>query len=115
MTTKPVIPRAIARRDVEQAIDHYLAIADSSVALNLIDGLERAYAQISSYPASGSPRFSFELGIPDLRHMRIKGFPYLIFYVELASHIDIWRVLHTKRDIPAWIPAWLDDPDSREQ
>lgn len=31
--------------------------------------------------------------------------PYLIFYMEQADHIDVWRVLHAERDIPAWIQA----------
>ena len=27
----------------------------------------------------------------------------LIFYVEHPDHIDVWRVLHGKRDIPDWL------------
>ena len=27
----------------------------------------------------------------------------MVFYVDRADHIDIWRVLHGKRDIPSWI------------
>jgi hypothetical protein len=30
-------------------------------------------------------------------------YPYLVFYVERSDHIDIWRVLHGQRDIPAWL------------
>jgi len=30
-------------------------------------------------------------------------YPYLVFYVEHADHIDVWRVLHGQRDIPAWM------------
>jgi len=29
------------------------------------------------------------------------------FYVERADSIDVWRVLHSQRDIPAWL---LDEP-----
>ncbi|ENO88947.1 plasmid stabilization system [Thauera aminoaromatica S2] len=32
-------------------------------------------------------------------------YPYLVFYVERADHIDVWRVLHGERDIPAWMQA----------
>ncbi|MET2832293.1 type II toxin-antitoxin system RelE/ParE family toxin [Mesorhizobium shangrilense] len=107
MTAKLVIPREQAREDVDKAVENYLETAGPRVTTNLVEQLERAYTQIASYPAAGSPRFAYELGVPNLRHVRINGFPYLIFYVELAAHIDVWRVLHAKRDIP----AWLEDPD----
>ena len=32
----------------------------------------------------------------------VGGFPCLIFYVEHDTHLDIWRVLHAQRDVPAW-------------
>jgi toxin ParE1/3/4 len=107
VTAKPVIPREQALQDVDKAVEDYLDAAGPRVAINLVEQLERAYAQIASYPGAGSPRFGYELGVPNLRHVRIKGFPYLIFYVELAAHIDVWRVLHANRDIP----AWLEDPE----
>jgi toxin ParE1/3/4 len=30
-----------------------------------------------------------------------------VFYIERGDHIDIWRVIHAHRDIP----AWMRDPD----
>jgi toxin ParE1/3/4 len=30
-----------------------------------------------------------------------------VFYVERPDHIDVWRVLHGQRDIP----AWMQEPD----
>ena len=35
----------------------------------------------------------------------LKGYPYLVFYIERDSHIDVWRVLHAQQDIPAWLQA----------
>jgi toxin ParE1/3/4 len=26
-----------------------------------------------------------------------------VFYREQPDHIDVWRVLHAQRDIPAWM------------
>jgi toxin ParE1/3/4 len=26
-----------------------------------------------------------------------------VFYVEHASHVDVWRVLHGRRDLAAWL------------
>jgi toxin ParE1/3/4 len=30
-------------------------------------------------------------------------FPFLVFYVERTDHIDVWRVLHGQRNVPAWM------------
>jgi toxin ParE1/3/4 len=48
-------------------------------------------------------QYGHELGIPGLRSWPLKRFPQLIFYIERADHIDVWRVLHGERDIPAWM------------
>jgi toxin ParE1/3/4 len=45
---------------------------------------------------------------PGLRSRRLIGFPYLAFYVERDDCIEVWRVLHAQRDIP----AWLQNPES---
>ncbi len=100
---KGVIPRELANRDVEEAIDHYLVEATAKVALGFVDELEKAYARIARHPASGSPRHAHQLGLADLRFWPLGRYPYLIFYVECDEHIDVWRVLHEQRDIPAWM------------
>ena len=38
-----------------------------------------------------------------LRACALQTFPYLVFYVEREDDIDVWRVLHGNRDIPAWL------------
>ncbi len=100
---KPVVPRELAREDVNRAIDHYLAEASGKVALGLVDTLEKACAQIARQPAAGSPRYAHQLGIADLRFWPLGRYPFLVFYVERDDHIDVWRVLHAQRDIPAWM------------
>ena len=108
MAARPVVPRALARRDVEQAIDHYAAEAGERVALGFVEALQSAYRAIGGHPAAGSPRYAHELDIPGLRTRRLGRYPYLVFYVERADHIDVWRVLHAERDIP----AWMQQPDA---
>lgn len=103
MTRKPVVLRERARRDVEEAIEHYLAEARSEVALAFIDALEEAFRRMGEHPAAGSPRYALELNIPGLRSRVVGGFPNLVFYVEREADIDVWRVLHAARDIPAWL------------
>lgn len=100
---KGIVPRELANRDVEEAIDHYLLEATAKVALAFVDELEKAYAHIARHPASGSPRYAHQLGLADLRFWPLGRYPYLVFYVEYDEHIDVWRVLHQQRDIPAWM------------
>ncbi|MCD4749637.1 MAG: type II toxin-antitoxin system RelE/ParE family toxin [Thermoanaerobaculales bacterium] len=101
MTKKPVIPRTLATRDVEKAIEYYLEDGTVDAALGFIDALEAAYDHIARHPASGSPRLGHELDLPELRSWPLNTFSYLIFYLDRSDHIDVWRVLHQKRDIPS--------------
>ena len=103
MKTKDVIPRALARRDVDVAIDHYLGEGAVKAALDFVGALEKAYAHIGRQPASGSPRYAHELNLPGLRSWPLTRFPYLVFYFEHDDHVDVWRVLHAQRDIPVWM------------
>lgn len=108
MKTKPVVPREQARRDVEDAVAHYLAEGTEAAALGFIDALEKAYHHIGRHPATGSPRYAHELDQPGLRAWPLTRYPYLVFYVEHPDYIDVWRVLHGKQHIP----AWLQEPDA---
>ncbi|MFI4950206.1 MAG: type II toxin-antitoxin system RelE/ParE family toxin [Caulobacterales bacterium] len=103
MTSKPVVLREVARRDVDGAIDFYLAEAGEAVALRFIDSLQAAIFAIGRHPAAGSPRYGQELDLPGLRTRRVARFPYAVFYVERDRDVDAWRVLHAGRDIPAWL------------
>ena len=103
MKARAVIPRALAARDVEEAIDHYLGEDAVKAALAFIEALEKAYAHIGQQPASGSPRYAHELNLPGLRFWPLTRFPYLVFYFEQAECVDVWRVLHGQRDIPGWL------------
>jgi len=100
---KPVIPREQANLDVEEAIRYYLNEGSERAALGFIDAVERAYAHIGRHPASGSPRYALELDLPGLRSWPLRRYPHIVFYVELDDRVDVWRVLHGQRDIPAWM------------
>lgn len=100
MKSKPVIPRTLAHQDVEHALEYYLTEAAKLAALEFVDALEKAYAHTSLHPTTGSPKYAHELNLPGLRFWPLTAFPYLVFYLEQKSHIDVWRVLHGQRDIP---------------
>ncbi len=103
MKVKPVVPRDQASQDVDDAIAYYLEEASASIALEFIDALEQAYTHIARHPGTGSARYVHELDLPGLRSWSLSAYPYLVFYVERPDHIDVWRVLHGQRDIPAWM------------
>ena len=103
MKTKPVIPRELAGRDAEDAVDYYLQEAGDQVALGFIEWLQKTYDHIGRHPQTGSPRYAHELNLPGLRMWPLKRYPYLVFYVEQDDHIDVWRVLNSHRDIPVWL------------
>lgn len=98
---KPAQLRRRAADDIDAALNHYRSEAGQAVAVRFVDALERALAHVSRHPHNGSLRFSYELGLPELRSWPVSRFRYVIFYVELDAQIDIWRVLHTRRNVPA--------------
>ena len=101
MGDKPVRLRRRAAQEVEEAIRRYRSDATSAVASRFTGSFVDASRHISSHPESGSLRYADSGRLADLRHWRVRGFPYLLFYIERESEIDVLRVLHTSRDIPA--------------
>lgn len=108
MRSKPIALREKARRDIEDAIVYYLDEGAVEAALGFVHALEQAYAHISRQPATGSSRYAHELSLPGLRSWVVARYPHLIFYVERDHYIDVWRISHGKRDIP----ARMQDPEA---
>jgi len=105
VTHKPAILRVAADRDVQEAIDFYLTEGAQAAALKFIDAFEQALQDVERHTAIGSTRYAYELDLPGLRCWQLKGYPHIVFYIERAEHVDIWRVLHGSRDIPSWLHA----------
>lgn len=97
---KRVIPREAAEKDIDEAVDYYTDEAGADVASGFVEALRSAYRAIREQPGTGSPRYADLIGSPGLRHRKLPRYPYLVFYVEGADHIDVWRILHAQRDIP---------------
>ena len=98
-----IVRRRRADEDIEGAIAFYLSEAGPVIAADFIDRFEEALTKISRNPAAGSPRYGHGLHIMGLRHWPIRKFPYLIFYLEKDTHIELARVLHGSLDIPSWL------------
>jgi toxin ParE1/3/4 len=97
---KKLVRRALADADILTALEYYIANAPE-YALAFINDVEEAYQHIQQFPASGSSRYAYELSLPELRVWGCSKYPYLIFYVDCPSQIEVWRVLHSRSDIPA--------------
>lgn len=99
----PVVLRQRASDDVDEIVAYYLSEAGGEVARQFTDALEEAIGQLGRHPLIGSLRYSYELDLPELRNWSIRGFPYVVFYVARSDVVDVWRVLHAQRDLPAWL------------
>jgi len=95
------ILRSEARRDIASALDHYRATAGAQVAGEFAEAVETTVAQILRHPAKGSAFWQHRLAMPGLRKWKIGKFPYLAFYLDLASGPEVIRVFHMAQDIPA--------------
>ena len=95
--------RQLAINDADAAFDYLLEEAPPGTAADFIDSLQQTLDHLSQHPLTGSLRFAFELDIPELRSWSLNRFPYLVFYVCNDDHVDVWRILHAHRDIPASI------------
>ncbi len=101
MTAKRVKFRDLASEDLDSAAHFYVANAGHDVAERFIDAVEATARRVGKNPGLGALRFAYELSIPDLRAMNVGKFPYLMFYVERPELVEVWRLLHGSRDIPA--------------
>jgi len=96
----------LAVDDLEELVSYYLKEAQPTDALRLMDNAERAFDQIIVLPKIGALLDLDELPYEDIRRWHIQGFKHLIiFYREVAGGIEIIRVLHSARDIPALLKA----------
>ena len=109
MASLPVRLREHAATDIEAAVTYDLSEAGTDVADRFVDAIERTINQISRTPQSGSLRFAYELEIPDLRVRPVARFPHLVFYVVSDEAVDVWRVLHSRRDMPSPLADESDD------
>ncbi|WP_420634373.1 type II toxin-antitoxin system RelE/ParE family toxin [Candidatus Palauibacter sp.] len=101
MNSRSAVLRGSARRDVEEAVAHYLDAGGAKAALGFIEELEGALGHISRHPGSGSPRCGQEVNLAGLCSWPLTSYPHVVFYMEGRTTVDVWRVLHGRRDIPA--------------
>ena len=108
---RPVVAGTLADRDFDDILAYDMQESAPHAALCFADALEDAYSIIGRNPAIGSTRYADELDIPGLRSWALPRFPYVIFYLEREAHVEVWRILHGRRDIP----ARLQDPEPERE
>lgn len=92
-----------ARHDADEAAAWYAEQGGLVLEIAFVEALQAATAQISRHPGIGSNRYADLLKTQALRFWSLKKFPHLLFYIERETQVDILRVLHAQRDIPAWM------------
>ena len=103
MKAKRVAVRQAAARDIDAAVGYYLQEGGAALATRFVAALDEAYRHIRRFPATGALRYAAEIGVSGLRFWPLDKFAYLVFYVEREDHVDVLKVLHAQRDIPAWL------------
>jgi len=95
----------LARRRIDRVAGKqgHSPLTGRTAASSFVEKLEDTVDRIAAHPEAGSPRYAHDLSLPGLRFSPITGFPHLVFYVVREEVIDVWRVLHGERDIPAWM------------
>ena len=103
MNGKPIVSRDSALRDIEETVAYYLAEGSAQAVKGFVAALKQASAHIGRNPATGSLRYAHSLNLHGLRSWPLKRYPQLVFYVEREAHVEIWRVLHGRRDLSEWL------------
>ncbi len=86
--------------DVETILDYYLSEAGVQTAERFLEALSEALLLIDAQPGIGSPRLAIAFRRPSLRVWPVRDFPYLICYHERNGIVEVWRIVHTSRNIP---------------
>ena len=85
-------------------IDHpaaFLCGENPAAAMSFLDSVETAFGLLLEQPGIGSLRYAHLLPGVTLRMWPAQRFPYLIFYLDRADAVEVLRVLHGARDLPA--------------
>lgn len=107
---KPVRVRPRADTEIDALAD-YIAQDNPAAAFRFLDAVRKTFDLIGEQPGIGSRRYAHLPMMEGLRVWPVADFEkHLVFYIERPGHIDVLRVLHGARDIPAALGESPDDP-----
>lgn len=100
--------RPQARQDAAESAAWYATHRGMMVELAFIDALQDAEARLSQFPASGSVRHANLLpnSVEPLRFTPLPAIArYLIYYLDLPTHVEVVRVWNAARGLDALMEA----------
>jgi len=98
---KSVRLRPRADTDIDALVDYLLSDSPDSAG-RFLDAVQKSCDLIGEQSGIGSRRYAHPPKLEGLRMWAVSDFEnHLIFYIERPSYIDVLRVLHGSRDIPA--------------
>ncbi|MET0652282.1 MAG: type II toxin-antitoxin system RelE/ParE family toxin [Hyphomicrobiaceae bacterium] len=83
-----------AARDLTKISDDITAAAGERVALSFVGRLRRSIERLTEFPRMGRRRPGFG---PGVRSWTLT--PYVVFYRQLDSDVEIVRILHGRRKL----------------
>ena len=103
MTGRVFRVHALADQDIHSAINYYIDLQAAEAGTKFLFAVEKAYKFHYQFPNAGSNKFGTLLQLPELRTWPLTKFPYSLIYMPNAQGLDIFRLLHHKRDIPTFL------------
>ncbi|HAI58986.1 MAG TPA: hypothetical protein DCM32_03805 [Xanthomonadaceae bacterium] len=101
---KPIYWRDAARRDLDDAAVWYGQQGGLPLETRFIAAVEATAGLVGEHPATGSTRHAHHVpGLPTaLRFFPVGGFEsYLLYYLDLPTHIEVLRVWNAARGLEA--------------
>jgi toxin ParE1/3/4 len=103
LTLRAFRVHALANQDIHSVINHYIDLQAAKAGTEFLVALEKAYKFIGQFPDAGSKRLGITMKLPELRTWSLTIFPYSLIYMSDVQGVDIFRLLHHKRDIPNYL------------
>jgi toxin ParE1/3/4 len=103
---RPYVLAPAADRDVDECF-LYIAERSREAAVRFLQALDTTLEKLAAMPELGQRQEFGRAELVEMRAWQVRGFEnYVIFYRPMAGGIEVLRVLHAARDIP----AFFDDP-----
>lgn len=91
----PVVLRPAAKADLRNARDWYER-QRSALGELFVDAADQALERIGAMPRLHANVFE------DVRLVKVKGYPYIVYYRVQTTRVEVIAILHASRDSRVW-------------
>jgi toxin ParE1/3/4 len=105
MAQRKLVRRPTAQRDLAEAVRYLRKESGVATSHRFLDEVETTVTRLLSFPNLGTPWPTTRRELVGVRRRLIPHFPYSVFYLPSEERIELVRVLHNSRDIPALLEA----------